>query len=187
MNEMKQTVALFGVAMAVVIGFLTATATAEDSRWVNPTITDYGAVVSLPQTGMQPSKDIDYKVVFNVTMGGEGEKVNPGLERVARAVNIFTSAGVPASHLHFIAVVHGPATPSVLDHEHYKQKFNVDNPNLKLINQLTKAGVKVVVCGQALAHNKFPHDWVNREVEVTLSAISDVIILEQQGYVLFPV
>ena len=56
----------------------------------------------------------------------------------------------------------------------------------KLIGELGKAGVKVVVCGQALAHNKFPHDWVNRDVEVTLSAISDVIILEQQGYVLFP-
>jgi len=187
MNEMKRSGAVFSVAMSVFCALVAATATAEDPKWINPTITDYGAVVSLPQTAMQPSKDIDYKVVFNVTMGGDGEKINPGLERVARAVNIFTSAGVPASQLHFVAGVHGPATPSVLDHEHYKQKFNVENPNVKLISELTKAGVKVVVCGQALAHNKFPHDWVNREVEVTLSAISDVIILEQQGYVLFPV
>jgi len=27
---------------------------------------------------------------------------------------------------------------------------------------------------------------VNHDVEITLSAISDVIILQQQGYVLFP-
>jgi intracellular sulfur oxidation DsrE/DsrF family protein len=177
----------FSLALSVLVGFAAASAIAEDVKWINPTITDYGAVVSLPGTGMQPSKDIDYKVVFNVTMGGDADKVNPGLDRVARAVNIFTSAGVPASHLHFVAVVHGPATPSVLDNVHYRQKFNVDNPSIKLISQLSKAGVKVVVCGQALAHNKFPHDWVNGEVEVTLSAISDVIILEQQGYVLFPV
>jgi intracellular sulfur oxidation DsrE/DsrF family protein len=179
--------AVFSVALSGFLGFATVTAIAEDAKWINPTITDYGAVVSLPQTGMQPSKNIDYKVVFNVTTGGDNEKVNPGLERVARAVNIFTSADVPASHLHFVAVVHGPATPSILDHPHYRQKFNIDNPNVKLIDELTKAGVKVVVCGQALAHNKFPHDWVNRDVEVTLSAISDVIILQQQGYVLFPV
>ena len=51
--------------MSVVFGLVAATATAEDPKWVNPTITNYGAVVSLPQPRMQPSKDIDYKVVFN--------------------------------------------------------------------------------------------------------------------------
>jgi len=179
---MKRYVATIAIMSAV----LASSVAAEDNKWVNPTIPDYGAVVSLPESGMQPSKDIDYKVVFNVTNGGDPDKVNGGLDRVARAVNIFTSAGVPPSKLHFIAVVHGPATASVLDQAHYRQKFNMDNPNVKLIAELTKAGVKVVVCGQALAHNKFPHDWVNREVELTLSAISDVIILQQQGYVLFP-
>jgi intracellular sulfur oxidation DsrE/DsrF family protein len=177
---------ILGMALSILFGFISASALAEDAKWINPTIADYGAVVSLPDAGMQPSKDTEYKVVFNVTTGGDSEKVNPGLDRVARAVNIFTSAGVPASHLHFVAVVHGPATPSILDNQHYRQKFNVDNPNVKLISELSKAGVKVVVCGQALAHNKFPHDWVNPEVELTLAAISDLIILQQQGYVLLP-
>ena len=183
---MKLSSAIFSLALSVPFGFIGASTFAEDAKWINPTVADYGAVVSLPDAAMQPSKDTEYKVVFNVTSGGDSDKVNGGLDRVARAVNIFTSAGVPASHLHFVAVVHGPATPSVLDNEHYRQKFNVDNPNVKLISELTKAGVKVVVCGQALAHNKFPHDWVNREVELTLAAISDVIILQQQGYVLLP-
>jgi intracellular sulfur oxidation DsrE/DsrF family protein len=184
---MKSFGAVLSVALSVFLSCVSTSVLAQDAKWVNPTIADYGAVVSLPDTGMQPSKDVDYKVVFNVTMGGDADKPNGGLDRVARAVNIFTSAGIPASHLHFVAVIHGPATPSVLDHAHYRQKYNMDNPSVKLISELTKAGVKVVVCGQALAHNKFPHDWVNREVEVTLSAISDVIILQQQGYVLFPV
>jgi intracellular sulfur oxidation DsrE/DsrF family protein len=183
---MKLPDAMFRMVVPVLFGFISASALAEDAKWINPTIADYGAVVSLPDAAMQPSKDAEYKVVFNVTAGGDSDKVNTGLDRVARAVNIFTSAGVPASHLHFVAVVHGPATPSILDNEHYRQKFNVDNPNVKLISELSKAGVKVVVCGQALAHNKFPHDWVNREVELTLAAISDVIILQQQGYVLLP-
>jgi len=183
---MKLPSAVSSMALSVLFGFISASAFAEDAKWINPTIADYGAVVSLPGAAMQPSKDSEYKVVFNVTTGGDSDKVNAGFDRVARAVNIFTSAGVPASHLHFVAVVHGPATPSVLDNEHYRQKFNVDNPNVKLISELTKAGIKVVVCGQALAHNKFPHDWVNREVELTLAAISDLIILQQQGYVLVP-
>jgi intracellular sulfur oxidation DsrE/DsrF family protein len=163
-----------------------AAARAAEPEWVYPTIKKYGRVAALPDAAMQPSKDIDYKVVFNMTGGGDADKVNPSLERVARAVNIFTSAGVPLSNLHFVVVIHGPATPSVLNNARYREKFNVDNPNIKLIEELEKAAVKVVVCGQALAGQNFPHDWVDPQVEITLAAISDVIILEQQGYVLFP-
>lgn len=161
-------------------------ANAAEPEWVYPTIQKYGKVVSLPDAAMQPSKDVDYKVVFNMIGGGDADKVNPSLDRVARAVNIFTSAGVPVSHLHFVVVIHGPATPSVLNNARYREKFNVDNPNIKLIGELEKVGVQVVVCGQALANQNFPHDWVDPQVELTLAAISDVIILEQQGYVLFP-
>lgn len=175
------------LATVLCLTSLTITAaSAQEPKWINPTIQEGGAVVALPDASVQPDKSTDYKVVFNVTNGGGTDKINPGLDRVARAVNIFTSAGVPASHLHFVAVIHGPATPSVLDNAHYREKFNVDNPNLKLIGELTRAGVKVMVCGQALAHNKFAQAWVSREVEITLSAISDLVILQQQGYVLLP-
>jgi intracellular sulfur oxidation DsrE/DsrF family protein len=177
--------AIFAVLSAGLLAIGTA-APAADPDWTYPTIQGFGKISAAPETGMQPAKDIQYKVVFNVTMGGDADKVNPGLDRVARAVNLFTSAGVPLSNLHFVAVVHGPATPSVLDQAHYNQKFNVDNPNAKLISELEKVGVKVVVCAQALAHNGFQRAWVNPQVEVTLSAITDVIILEQQGYVIFP-
>ncbi|HEX4984778.1 MAG TPA: DsrE family protein [Burkholderiales bacterium] len=173
-------------ACAFALAGLAATSGAAETQWVNPAVADFGAAAVLPGAGMQPDKGAEYKVVFNVTMGGPNDKINPGLERVARAANIFTSAGVPLSHLHFIAVVHGPATLSVLDNDHYKEKLGTDNPNVKLISELKAAGVQVVVCGQALAHLKLAHDWVNPDVEVTLSAISDVIILEQKGYVIFP-
>lgn len=166
---------------------LLATAHAAETKWINPAIPDFGSSAELPNAAMQPDKNADYKVVFNITAGAAAnEKLNPSLERVARAANIFASAGVPLSHLHFVAVVHGPATQSVLDNEHYKEKFSVDNPNVKLISELKAAGVKVVVCGQALAGQKFPHEWVNQDVEITLSAISSVIMLEMQGYVLLP-
>ena len=167
-------------------GLFGTVAMAAEPVWINPVIPDFGASVSLPAAAIQPDKNTEYKVVFNLIGEGPNEKINPSLERVARAVNIFASAGVPLSHLHFVAVIHGPATQSVLDNDHYKEKFNVDNPNVKLIAELKSAGVKVVVCGQALAAKKFSQEWVNHDVEITLSAISTVIILEQQGYVFFP-
>ena len=174
--------ALFGAAL-LAIG---TAAHAADPEWSYPTIQGFGKIVALPDSGMQPSKDGDYKIVFNLTASGDADKVNPFLDRVARAVNLFTSAGVPLSHLHFVVVVHGPATSLTLDNAHYREKFSVDNPNVKLIGALEKAGVKVVVCAQALAHQNFPLDWVNSQVEITLAAITDIVILEQQGYILFP-
>ncbi len=180
--SMKNFASVCIFALASIAG----TASAAEPNWVHPAIPDFGASASLPDAGMQPDKNTEYKVVFNITGEGPNEKVNPTLERVARAANIFASAGVPLSHLHFIAVIHGPATQAVLDNDHYKEKFNVDNPNVKLISELKTAGVRVTVCGQALAAKKFPHEWVNPDVEITLSAISTAIILEQQGYVFFP-
>jgi intracellular sulfur oxidation DsrE/DsrF family protein len=159
---------------------------AAEPDWTFPAIQGFGKVVALPNASVQPSKEADYKALFNVAGPADADKVNPNLDKVARAVNIFASAGIPLSHLHFIAVLHGPSTAAALDNAHYREKFGVDNPNIKLIDALEIAGVKVIVCGQALAHNKFPHEWVNPKVEITLSAISDIIILEQQGYVLVP-
>ena len=159
---------------------------AAEPEWTYPAIQGFGKVVSLPSSGIQPGKDTDYKALFNVAGPADADKVNPNLDRVARAVNIFASAGIPLSRLHFIAVLHGPSTAAVLDNAHYHEKFGVDNPNIKLIDALESSGVRVVVCGQALAHNKFPQEWVNPKVEITLSAISDIIILEAQGYVLVP-
>jgi len=184
----KSVVAVIGRHLLVALALLAcgSLAAADEPEWSNPVIKGYGKIVSLPKAAMQPDKNSEYKVVFNLTGGGDADKVNSSLDRVARTVNVFASAGVPPSHLHMIVVVHGPATPLVLDNAHYQEKFKVDNPNIALIEALEKSGVKVVVCGQALAANKIAHEWVNPQVEITLSAITDVIILEKAGYILFP-
>jgi len=173
-------------ALSVATLVMSTAATAADSEWTYPTIQGFGKISPAPEASMQPAKDVEYKVVFSTTGGGDADKVNSSLDRVARAVNLFTGAGVPLSHLHFVVVIHGPATPTVLDNAHYQQKFSVDNPNAKLIDELNKAGVKIEVCAQALAANNLQRNWVNREVELTLSAITDIVMLEQQGYVLYP-
>jgi intracellular sulfur oxidation DsrE/DsrF family protein len=54
-------------------------------------------------------------------------------------------------------VLHGEATKSVLNNAAYKARFQIEqNPNLPLIRELQKAGVEVLVCGQALNYNGFP-------------------------------
>lgn len=155
--------------------------------WQNPAIKSAGGVHPLPDAAVQPDRNQTYKTIFSVTKGATDPKdLNDALEHVARAVNVFVSAGVPLDHLKFAVIVHGPATPLVLDNEHYKKRLGTDNPNLKLISELKAAGVQIYVCGQALAGMKIDSGEVNPDIKVALSALSTIIILQQQGYALMP-
>jgi intracellular sulfur oxidation DsrE/DsrF family protein len=150
-------------------------------------ITAAGDFHPLPHAAFQPSPAATYKVVFGMSRGSTApDQVNPALERVARTVNLYASAGVPLDHLKFVAVAYGPATALVLDDAHYRAKFGVDNPNLPVIAQLHKAGITVAVCGQAVAEHHFQNAWVAKDVEVALSALTTITELEQQGYALMP-
>ena len=156
---------------------------AADMQWAYPAIAGYGGVKPLPDANVQPNKQHVYKALFDVTSGAEDpSKPEGGLVHVARAVNVFASAGVPLKNLHFVAILHGPATPAILNNEEYKKKYGVDNPNIPLISALRKAGVHVDVCGQALADLGFEHAWVNKDVRIDLSALATTIIYGDMGY-----
>lgn len=162
---------------------LSAGATAAPTQ----AITAAGNFHPLPHAAFQPSPGATYKVVFGMSRGSaKPDQVNPALERVARTVNLYAAAGVPLDHLKFVAVAYGPATALVLDDAHYRAKFGVANPNLPVIAQLRKAGVTLAVCGQAVAEHHFQNDWVAKDVEVALSALTTITELEQQGYALMP-
>jgi intracellular sulfur oxidation DsrE/DsrF family protein len=163
-----------------------ATSAAADF-WQTPTITAAGKMHPLPQAAYQPDRKVTYKVVFGLTRGSDKpDEVNPALDRVARAVNLYTGAGVPLSHLKFVAVAYGPATELALNDEQYRKLHNVANPNLPMIAQLRKAGVDVTVCGQAWAEHKFQYDWIDSHVTLALSALTTITVLQQRGYALVP-
>ncbi|GLQ98609.1 DsrE family protein [Dyella mobilis] len=150
-------------------------------------ITAAGAYQPLPKAAYQPDRNATYKVVFAMTKASEKpDQVNPALQRVARTVNLYAAAGVPLDHLKFVAVAYGPATSLVLDDAHYKAQFGTTNPNLAVISQLHKAGVDVAVCGQAMAEHHYPAEWASKDVTLSLSALTTITELEQQGYALMP-
>ena len=151
--------------------------------WVMPAI-KAGPMHPLPHAAYQPSKTTTYKAIFAVTRPSKGPTdPDGGLTPVARAVNIFASAGVPYKHMKFVVLIYGmAASPMVMDNTHYKKRFGKDNPNLKVIHELHAAGIKVVVCGQALAASGIRHSWVDPDVTIALSALSTMVILQNQGY-----
>jgi intracellular sulfur oxidation DsrE/DsrF family protein len=153
--------------------------------WQTPTVSGFGKMHPLPKAAYQPQKTATYKIVFDVTKAGDkpGER-SPSLDLVARTVNLYASAGVPLDHLKLVAVLHGAATAAALDNAHYKQQFGVDNPNLEIIRKLRAAGVDVAVCGQAMAEHHFQYEWIAPNVTLSLSAVTTITVLENEGYAL---
>lgn len=164
-----------------------AAGTTGPNFWQTPAIEGVGRMHPLPHAAYRPNASETYRIVFSVTKGADKPgQVSPSLDRVARTVNLYVSAGVPLSHLDFVAILYGAATAAALDNTHFEEKFGTENPNLAVIAKLRKAGVKVAVCGQAVAEHGYRYDWITPEVALALSALTTITMLEQRGYALMP-
>lgn len=174
---------------AVLIGGLafavTASAAAPSGFWSYPVIKGYGPVHVWPNVVSVPNKQVTYKAVFDVTKSSKShDTLSRPLDHVARAVNVFAAAGVPLGHMKFVVIVHGPATNDILSDKAYQARFHVHNPNLAVISALRKAGVRILICGNALAEHELTPEDVDPQVKVALSALSTLVILENRGYAL---
>jgi len=184
-DPMNKTVTALGAVLG--LAFASSGALAADNFWVTPTIHSAGHMHELPQAAYKPDTKATYKIVFSLTKAAsKPDEVNPGIERVARTVNLYTWAGVPLKHLHIVAVAAGGATAIALDNAHYRQEFGTDNPNLPVIAELRKAGVDIAVCGQAVAEHKYPYEAIDKSVTLALSALTTITELQQKGYALMP-
>jgi hypothetical protein len=143
---------LSGFFLAVSASAFAAGNPSPQELWQTPALVGVGKEHPLPQAAYQPQPQETYNVVFSITKAADTPtEINPSLEHVARVVNLYTSAGVPLSHLNFVAMIYEQAADAALDDEHYHQKYGVDNPNLGVIRTLRNAGIDVAVSGETIA------------------------------------
>ncbi len=171
------------IILLAAFGLLLLTGSAMATDWQYPIIKICGRIVSLPHAAVQPDKKLKYKVIFDIIKGPKKKgAILPGLFKVARLINVFDSAGMPPSKMDLVAVLHGPATEAVLKPAAYLKKHGHPNPDLKVIAVLKKVGVKLYVCGQALAEHKIKHADVNPDITIALSALTVVPTYQLLGY-----
>ncbi len=155
--------------------------------WEYPVIKGYGPINPLPNAAVQPDKSIKYKVIFEITRVAQSvDKVNPGLDKVARFLNVMAASGIMPKDVELVAIIHGPAAPAILKNEIFRNRFKTDNPNEKIIKALKEAGVKLYVCGQSLADNGFEHKWVSEQITIAVSASVVVPTYQLKGYAYQP-
>ena len=153
----------------------------------SPVIEQFGKAHWIEGAVHVPDAQATYKIIFSVSAPGKKpDAPNAGLERVARAVNLYSMSGVTPDRLQCVAVIHGEATSTVLNDAQYQALDGRPNPNARLIAALQAAGVEVSVCAQALVGNGFTQDGLLAGVTRSLSALTTITVLQHDGFSLMP-
>tara|TARA_R110002095_G_scaffold78106_3_gene67229 strand:- start:45278 stop:46276 length:999 start_codon:yes stop_codon:yes gene_type:complete len=164
---------------------LKQTTQTKKMEYLNPVIKEYGKVMPLPDAAQQPRDGS--KICVDVTKGGDASKLNPGIEKVARYVNIYQGAGKSPAEVQIAVVLHGDATLCVLNDDVYSRRFGTEgNPNLELLHELHEAGVEIYVCGQSLISKKGKPEDVVVFSDVAVSALTSLVNLQTDGYAYVP-
>lgn len=157
------------------------------AQQAGPVITKGGGFAPVPSPTFDVPTDLTYRVVWDINQGsakpGEG---NASFEYPARFLNQSVGAGVPRAHIQLAVVVHGTAGEELLSNAEYRARKGTGNPNAGLLEELSKAGVRIVICGQTMAARKIQRDQLLPFVQVAPSATWAHAVLQTQGFKINP-
>ncbi len=150
---------------------------------LGPVIESSGPVFAVPDPDLAIPEGHVFKAVFEITdRQGESETLNQSIDSAARFLNMHVEAGVPLENVQVAVVIHGASTTDVLNNAAYRERFGVDNPNLPLFDALKQAGARLYVCAQAANVFQVPRDQIAESVDVALSAMTAMVMLQAEGY-----
>lgn len=174
---MKQTIFLFSI---VILTISFSAVNAQQAQF--PIVPGFGGIYEIPGS-TQPDSDLEYKIVIDLkTLQVEKDQINPGMNNIARMMNLHGLGGVSGVNLNVVVAVHGGATETILTNEGYRRKNGTANPNLELIAALKESGAEIYVCGQSLLARGYEQDEVNPDVTIGLSMLTIVTEKMHKGF-----
>jgi intracellular sulfur oxidation DsrE/DsrF family protein len=151
-----------------------------------PVISDAYGFVAVPGAAVAPDRAHVFKAIFDGRQpAAKPGDILPAIMMAGGELNTLAASGVPRDHAQFVIVFHTlDADAGVLDNAHYRQKYGVDNPNLKMLAALRKAGVKLFVCAQQLLGDGVPLGAVSPDVKVAEDGLVVLMTYQNAGYAL---
>lgn len=137
-----------------------------------------------------PDPNIDYKILFELTGNNPDstlKDINYGLDEIARIINLHVASGIPVKRIIPVIVVHAGAVNAIKNNEAFQKKYKMDNPNIKLIDDLKKIGAKFIVCGQAMEFFDSKKEELLPDIKLSLTAQTVLTHYQLKGYVWHPV
>ena len=148
-----------------------------------PILSDFGKVHAVKNPDYKVQKDITFKAVIDVTGKPDSHNTSNALiETAARFLNMHAQSGVPRSQLKVALVVHGGASKDVMSNTAYQEKYKKNNPNFELVKSLLEIDVPIIICGQSAAHNQIAKEDLISGVQLSLSAMTALVQLQNEGY-----
>lgn len=173
-------------ALLIVLLLVLSPACADEPE-LGPAIEGYGPTYPIADRDVPLVEGAVYKAVFDVaTYSEDVSKLSRRLESVARFINMHVRNGTPLANMDLAVVLHGRAVKTVMTHAAYRERFDMDNPNLELVERLHAAGVKFFMCGQSIAFTGVGKEELADPVNVALSAMTMLTVLQLDGYALLP-
>jgi len=137
-----------------------------------------------------PDPNIDYKILFELTGNNPDSTImdiNYGMDEIARVINLHVASGVPVKKIMPVIVIHAGAIHAIKNNEAFRKKYKIDNPSIKLIDDLKKLGAKFIVCGQAMEFFEVKKEELLPDIKISLTAQTVVTYYQLKGYVWHPV
>ena len=148
-----------------------------------PVLDEFGPVYFSGEVDFGTPLDRDFRALFDVSQPMEevGAR-STAIESAARFLNMHAQAGVPRERLGAAIVLHGGAARYALSNNAYRARYDVDNPSLELIEALRAVGARIVICGQTAAARGYARDELAAPIELALSAMTAIKVLQDDGY-----
>jgi intracellular sulfur oxidation DsrE/DsrF family protein len=164
---------------------VTVPAVAQWSSPKAPAIPEADGYVDIPHVAVMPQKSHIYRAIFNATEAADQPaQLIPAINMAGSELNALATTGIPLKNAKFVIVFHGAAINGILNDVHYKAKFNVSNPNIKVLKEMKNAGVELFVCGQNLAAENIDPATLTPDVVIASDALIVLMEYQNNGYAL---
>lgn len=147
---------------------------------------EFSGVIPVKDPTEIPDPNIEYKLLFELTdinPDSTAKEINGGLAEVVRKINLHVASGVPLKKIIPVLVIHAGALFAFTTNDYYKGKYKVDNPNLKVIDELKNLGARFIGCGQAMAFLDLKKEALLPVMKISVTAQTALSHYQLKGYV----
>ena len=172
----------FKLVLALFVGAILSGHT-QSQRVEGTIIKDFGATFGVDNPDIKTKTSDVFKIILDVSQSSNDRNVmNKNIVTAARFLNMHANEGMPAKNLKAAMTIHAGAWQDILTNKAYKEKYGINNPNHELINQLTAAGVEIILCGQTASYRNIKREDMHPNVKLALSAMTALIQYQNDGY-----
>jgi len=175
------------IAMTTLVLYSAVAAAADYPAAQSPSVADGTGYVEIPGAKVAIDPAHTYKTIIDgQSAAAKPTELLPALKRASLLLNALTVGHVGKARQKLVIVFHGPAVDGLLKNEGYHKQFGVDNPNLKVVKELSDAGAVLYVCGQHMAGHKLGIEELAPEIKLATAASLVLVTYQNDGYAVLP-